>query len=924
MGQYDTHGGYFAPQGYTRINTGGSHEENPNGGVQLGVDAQGIPNMLEEGEPVYNDFVYSDNIKTDAEILKKHGIPTKFAGKLYSVIADYYVEEANRRPLDPISNNGLNAMLTRLAEAQEEQKQLETQQELEEQLAQMSPEEQEQLRAMLDQQNAQGQMQEGVPREAAMQGMPQGEPAMMPQGQSMSPEEAMMMQQPMQAQAPQMMPQQPMMMANGGLIRRFDAGSPQGTLVTHRLAGTEDLDRFYNPQSYSLTVGDTAQQQSPEVETIMATTPPVYFNPDDTGTTRGGYMEVDGNGNLIADIEPAVVTAFPGKSQAWVDAEVGPRSIKKKVSEGINDAMYDAIDIYENSLLADPFTHAAYSVAKGNYGDAALDLGLAAIPGIRSGSRAVKSAEKGVREAKKAADRTAKIVKARETTSAAKSAVEHAKKNLDASEAAISNIEREINDAVKYRETLDNVVDKKEVTSHINDYAKQYDDAVQKAKQAKKELKSSERSVSRAERKQNLQETLHPDAAKRADSAQANASTASNTNGTSAKPKDGTTNQSTSSTETTGGATETTSDGGSSTSGASPKPKLTKKEKWIKGSKITGWTLLGGGVGTGIGFGIDALVDAYKNPLDNPYKVDSSVYNLDFSRNRNKDANNHALGGPIRRFAPGGTLTTLPRYAGIANSAIATLYNAVQKPDHYEIPQYNPILPTVSAPAYITPEYRPTDVNMLSNAYLADAAGNRRAVLNAGAGPSTAAQLVGLGYNSARNFGTFTEQTRAANNTQRNQLAQLRNSVAESERRFNDSMSQFRAESLNMAKLRNIQNYLMQQQLNYQAEGQKYAALQSNLNSMSKDLAGIGTENWNMNMINQNPYFQYGVGFDGSPFYNPNYAVAQQTPIVRTPPLESLSLSDKAIPPTVATTSMTPSGLAMKGACGGFIRRIKK
>lgn len=880
MEQYDTHGGYFAPQGYTRINTGGSHEENPNGGVQLGVDAQGIPNMLEEGEPVYNDFVYSDNIKTDAEILKKHGIPTKFAGKLYSVIADYYVEEANRRPLDPISNNGLNAMLTRLAEAQEEQKQMETQKELEEQLAQMSPEEQEQLRAMVEQQNAQGQMPEGATQEAAMQGMPQEAQAMMPQEQQMSPEEAMMMQQQMQAPAPQMVPQQPMMMATGGLIRRFDAGSPRGTLVTHRLAGTEDLDRFYNPQSISLSVGDTAQQQAPEVETVMATTPPVYYNPDDTGVTRGGYMAVDGNGNLTADIEPAVVTAFPGKSQAWVDAEVGPRSIKKRVSDGINDAMYDAIDIYENSILADPFTHAAYSAAKGNYVDAAVDLGLAAIPWIRTGSQVVSSAEKGVRQAKKAADRTSKIIKAREATTGAKSAVEQAKKNLDASETAISNIEREINDAVKYRETLDNVADKKEASSWIKDYVEQYDDAVRKAKQAKKDLKASERNLTRAEVKQKSQETLHPDAAKRADSAP--------------------TTSSTSSTGTTGGTVETAATGNTQNAGANDAPELSRKEKAkIFGKKAAKW-IAGAAVS---GAGVEGAIAGYNLIQDD--KSSRTAVGADSIKPKD-----YALGGPIHRFAPGGALTTLPRYAGVANNAIATLYNAAQKPDHYEIPQYNPILPTASAPSYVVPEYRPTDVNMLSNAYLADAAGNRRAVLNAGAGPSTAAQLVGLGYNSSRNFGTFTEQTRAANNTQRNQLAQLRNSVAESDRRFKDSMAQFRAEALNMAKLRNIQNTLMQQQLNYQAEGQKYAALQSNLNSMSKDLAGIGKENWNMNMINQNPYFQYGVGFNGSPFYNPNYTVAQRT--------DQQPAQSTDITPTAQPTD------THSAACGGFIRRIKK
>lgn len=896
MGQYDTHGGYFAPQGYTRINTGGSHEENPNGGVQLGVDAQGIPNMLEEGEPVYNDFVFSDNIKADAEILKKHGIPTKFAGKLYSVIADYYVEEANRRPLDPISNNGLNAMLTRLAEAQEGQKQLETQKEIEEQLSQMSPEEQEQFLAMLEQQNAQGQMPEGVPQEAAMQGAPQDAQAMMPQEQPMSPEEAMMMQQQAQAPAPQMMPQQPVMMAKGGLIRRFDLGSPQGTLVTHRLSGTEDLNRFYNPQAYSLSVGDTAQQQVPEVETVMATTPPVYFNPDDTGTTRGGYMAVDGNGNLTADIEPAVVTAFPGKSQAWVDAEVGPRSIKKKVSEGINDAMYDAIDIYENSIIADPFTHAVYSGVNGNYGDALTDIALAGLTGVRTGSQIVRSAKKGIQATKKAAERTAKIVQARETTSAARAAVEQASKKLDAANTSMSRLNDQIVKSVGNTDKAVNNGLRAASEKRTSKLVDAYDSAAQEAKQAKKELEAAKKDFYRAERKQNLQEKLHPNAAKRADTSGANTSTSttSNTNSTSTKPKEGNTNNPTSQAETAGTADNTPN------GGAQEVPELSRKEKAKYYGKKAGKWAAGAAVA---GAAVDGAIAGYNLIQDDK----SSRTATDANSIKPKD---YALGGNINRFAPGGALTTLPRYAGVANNAIATLYNAAQKPDHYEIPQYNPILPTVSAPSYITPEYRPTDVNMLSNAYLADAAGNRRAVLNAGAGPSTAAQLVGLGYNSARNFGTFTEQTRAANNTQRNQLAQMRNSVAESERRFKDSMAQFRAEALNMAKLRNIQNVLMQQQLNYQAEGQKYAALQSNLNSMSKDLAGIGKENWNMNMINQNPYFQYGVGSNGLIFHNPNYTPAQQK-------------EQQPTQPTETTQPIQPMNVH-PAACGGFIRRIKR
>lgn len=199
MGQFDTHGGYFAPKDYFRVNTGGSHEENPNGGVQVGVDPNGVPNMLEEGEPVYKDYVYSDNIRADAKFLEENHIPVKFAGKLYSEIADKFVDEAEERPNDPISNNGLNAMLLRLAEAQEAQKAAQEQAELEEELANLSPEELEQLEMML----AQGQPE--VPQE------------------EMIPEEQMGPAMPVE-QAPMQMP----VMGCGGFLRKYDEGGPLG------------------------------------------------------------------------------------------------------------------------------------------------------------------------------------------------------------------------------------------------------------------------------------------------------------------------------------------------------------------------------------------------------------------------------------------------------------------------------------------------------------------------------------------------------------------------------------------------------------------------------------------------------------------------------------------------------------------------
>ena len=200
------HGGYFAPTGFLKVEAGGSHEENPNGGVQIGVDPQGVPNMLEEGEPLYNDYVYSDNIYADSDILEKHNLPKNLAGKLYSDIAEKFID--TDRPLDAIAGNGMEVMLTRLADAQEEQKAIEQQKELEKALAQMTPEEIEEIGAMLEEQAV-----------AEQQAMPV-QPEMVPQEQMMAPEEQVIPEE-------QMMQEQPMMMKYGGtLLRKYDIGGP--------------------------------------------------------------------------------------------------------------------------------------------------------------------------------------------------------------------------------------------------------------------------------------------------------------------------------------------------------------------------------------------------------------------------------------------------------------------------------------------------------------------------------------------------------------------------------------------------------------------------------------------------------------------------------------------------------------------------
>lgn len=109
-----TQGGIWS-NGVTFIDNGGTHEQNPYDGVQMGVDNQGIPNLVEQGEVVWNDYVFSNRLKPSKEMKKKN----KYKGTTFADIAKEIQKESEERPNDPISKNGLEAGLSRLATLQE-------------------------------------------------------------------------------------------------------------------------------------------------------------------------------------------------------------------------------------------------------------------------------------------------------------------------------------------------------------------------------------------------------------------------------------------------------------------------------------------------------------------------------------------------------------------------------------------------------------------------------------------------------------------------------------------------------------------------------------------------------------------------------------------------------------------------------------
>ena len=103
---------------YTEINSGGTHEENPYDGVQSGGYEQGVPNLLEEGEVVYDDYVFSNRLVVPSEVRNKY----RFRGNKDLTFADAAKQvhkESEERPNDPISANGLEVMMYNLAMEQE-------------------------------------------------------------------------------------------------------------------------------------------------------------------------------------------------------------------------------------------------------------------------------------------------------------------------------------------------------------------------------------------------------------------------------------------------------------------------------------------------------------------------------------------------------------------------------------------------------------------------------------------------------------------------------------------------------------------------------------------------------------------------------------------------------------------------------------
>lgn len=115
-GEMHSHGATF-DNGLTFINEGGTHEQNPLEGVPSGVDENGVPNLVEEGEVIWNnEYVFSDRIKIPKRLAEKYKLDE---GLTFADAIKAATKESLIRPNDPISNDTNRDIVNEFMDEQE-------------------------------------------------------------------------------------------------------------------------------------------------------------------------------------------------------------------------------------------------------------------------------------------------------------------------------------------------------------------------------------------------------------------------------------------------------------------------------------------------------------------------------------------------------------------------------------------------------------------------------------------------------------------------------------------------------------------------------------------------------------------------------------------------------------------------------------
>ena len=117
------YGGNFAQGGITprltEFNEGGSHEQNADGGVAQGTNTEnGEPNLVEQGETKFKDYIFSDRLTMPNA--REYNLVGHLNGLTFAAISKKLSKSIEERPNDPISKAGQDKALERLRMANDD------------------------------------------------------------------------------------------------------------------------------------------------------------------------------------------------------------------------------------------------------------------------------------------------------------------------------------------------------------------------------------------------------------------------------------------------------------------------------------------------------------------------------------------------------------------------------------------------------------------------------------------------------------------------------------------------------------------------------------------------------------------------------------------------------------------------------------
>ena len=125
--------------GLEYINNGHTHSENPYGGVPMGSDRDGTPNLVEEGETIWNDYVFSNRLKVPETLTDKYKLSKDIT---FAEASKKLGKEIEETPNDPISKRTFNFFMQDLQQSQEEVKAKKELSKAKRQFNKLSPQEQ--------------------------------------------------------------------------------------------------------------------------------------------------------------------------------------------------------------------------------------------------------------------------------------------------------------------------------------------------------------------------------------------------------------------------------------------------------------------------------------------------------------------------------------------------------------------------------------------------------------------------------------------------------------------------------------------------------------------------------------------------------------------------------------------------------------